>query len=259
MKRIIPLLIVLVTVGVLAQQTFSPSTEASTKPATSPIVQSTTSALRTVGPTSAPENYRSRSEFSRSRRFEADTRPSSGPQAVLIPPPKPLSSDYAILTERSMFVKGVFRYAPPGDGRIRHNPTTVTTQSTFVEPPESSLVFNGAAQVDTGFVALIENYSSGEIRYLHSGDAIASGKVGAMSLNFMDYIAGGHSTHVTIGKTLLGGDPPATRPFAAGSTVAPDSTSSSVGSSSGVSALAPPSDSLIERLKKRREAENAGK
>src|ERR1700733_11031201 len=106
MKRIIPLVIVLVTVGVLAQQALSPSTQASTQPATSRLVQATTSSTQpvAVGPTSSSDRYRSRSEYSRSRRYEADTKPSSGSQAVSVPPPKPLSSEYAILTERSMFV-----------------------------------------------------------------------------------------------------------------------------------------------------------
>jgi hypothetical protein len=263
MKRIIPLMIALVAATVLGQQAFSPSTQASTQPATSPLVQSTTSALHAIGPTSAPDRSRSRSEYSRSRRFEADTKPTSGPQGVVIPPPKPLSGDYAILTERSMFVKGVFRYAPPGENARRpYRPTTASTQSTSIESPESNLVLTGIVKQDNEYVAMVENYTNSQIYTLHSGEAIASGKIGPMTLsdtaNYMDYIAGGRTTRVSVGRTLLNGDPPATRPFAAGSTVAADSTSPA-GSSSGVGALAPPSDSLIERLKKKREAEMAGK
>jgi len=262
MKRIIPLVIALAAATVLAQQAFSPSTQSSTKPATSPLVQSTTSSTQqAVGPTSSSERPRSRSEYSRSQRFEADTKPSSGSQGVVIPPPKPLSSDYAILTERSMFVKGMFRYPTPGDrgSRESRRSTTMTTQSAYVEPPESNLVLTGVIKQDNEFVAMVDN---SQIYTLHSGEAIASGKIGSMMLsstaNYADYIAGGRTTHVLVGRTLLNGDPPATRPFAAGSTVAADS-SLPAGSSSGVGALAPPSDSLIERLKKKREAEMAGK
>ena len=272
MKRIIPLAVVLVAaVTVLAQQAFSPATQSTTAPVATTAAAPAAAAARmaaTTGPfstsrfaTTGNSNDSNRSQYDssyRSRRYEAaTTRSSRSAHAMLIPSPKPLGSEYSVLSQRSMFVKGMFRYIRRGTSdTLPSDPRSTTTYS---DPPEANLVFNAVVKEDTGVVAFVENYSTSQIRELHKGDAIANGKVGDITLNYMDYITGTKATRVAMGRTLLGGDPPATRPFAAGSTVAADSGSSSSGGSSSIGTLAPPTDALIERLKKRREAENVGK
>jgi hypothetical protein len=277
MKRMIPLLVVLaVAVTVLAEQALSPATQSATAPVTTtaPAIENAAAgaapatAAATSGRSStsryasthnSSDSYRSRYDSSgRSRKYEASTTRSSGSvQAMLIPAPRALGSEYSILAQRSMFVKGMFRYTGEKERTHREYAGPTTTIS---DPLENNLVFNAVVKDDTGIAAFVENYLTTQIRELHKGDAIANGKIGDVTLNYLDYVTAGKTTRVAMGRTLFNGDPPATRPFAAGSTAAADSgSSSSSGGSSSIGTLAPPTDALIEKLKKRREAENVGK
>jgi hypothetical protein len=102
---------------------------------------------------------------------------------------------------------------------------------------------------------------------------VGRGRVGQITLNFMDYIdKAGKTVHVAIGKNLEGGDPPSTQPSYTStysstpsspstpspysSSPTPSAPSTVSGSSSG--GILSPADAAAERLRRRRAAELGG-
>jgi hypothetical protein len=113
--------------------------------------------------------------------------------------------------------------------------------------PEASLVFSGATLTEREIVALIEDTSAGKIKTVRVGDALASGKVGALTLITLAYDAGGKVTEVKIGQNLDG--VAVTMP----TTQAVDSSSAT--SSPGLSGGA---NEMLEKLKQKRLRELGG-
>ena len=211
--------------GAMAQET-QPTTSASSQPTTGASTQPTTDA--------------SGNPFSRanlSRREERNTG---------FPVQKLTGTQYAALEQRSIFAKGYFR--PSSDGSF--DPSKVVRPPdppAQVTPPEHNLVFVGATEFDEEYVAFIEDFSGGKVQMLKTGDAVGRGKIGPISLNYMDYIdKAGKSVRVAIGKNLEGTDAPTTRP-SGGYSGAPDgATTAPIGSGDP--------NSIEEKLRRRRAA-----
>jgi hypothetical protein len=221
-------------------------------PATQPAL-----ATATTQPATRPTTQFSR-DFSRdySRRDDRYSRSSNG-----YPVERLRDTPYALLESRSIFYHG--KLPLPGERSSYGGPTTRTYQSTtsFGPPPERSLVFEGATDFDNEYVSFIEDFTSGKVQILHTGDPIANGKVGIITLNSMDYInKSGKTTHVALGKNLEGTDPPTTQPSYIAASSTPGSTvGSTVGSTATPqTASSPPSASLeatLARLRAKRAAE----
>jgi hypothetical protein len=114
---------------------------------------------------------------------------------------------------------------------------------------ENMLVFNGATDVNGQLLAFIENTGLNTIGKFHKGDAVASGKIGNITLDQLDYVVGDKVTHVLIGQNLSGVDTQVltTQPVAS-------ATTGPAGSSGGAAA-----DDLAERMRRRRMQELGGK
>ena len=92
------------------------------------------------------------------------------------------------------------------------------------------MVFNGVTKSDVA-VAMLENTDTHSVLYVHVGDEIARGKVTAITLDSLDYEAGGKVTRVEFGQTLSGGMGILTIPGALASPAAGGTTQPSVGGS----------------------------
>jgi hypothetical protein len=202
-----------------------------------------------------------------SRRFGSSTS-SSFPVHELT------GTKYADLETRSIFVKGYYRHG--SDSRESRGPTT--TYAVTPPNPEHTLVFEGATEFDYDYVAFIEDQSTMKVMMLKSGDPVGRGRVGQITLNYMDYVdKAGKTVKVAIGKNLEGMDPPSTQPtYTSSYSSSPYSSSSSSSSSysspsspssssPGSSSVSPssggimsPADAAAERLRRRRQAELGG-
>lgn len=122
--------------------------------------------------------------------------PATQPEPILIPTPRPMSRQYQLPPDRTIFVKG--RLASDGSGG--------TTRPGGPARPEETLVFSGVTETDYQILAFIEDTASGKIRQLQEGDSIASGKITDITLDSLEFEAGDKTTLVHVGQNLLGAD-----------------------------------------------------
>jgi hypothetical protein len=106
---------------------------------------------------------------------------------------------YMVLLTRSMFVRG--HVAEAG-----HVGNIVVQQRT---PPsllraETDLVFNGVTQTSTAIDALVEDTNSGRVLTVRTGDSVARGKVGKITMDALEYIHDGRTTSIQIGQNFTG-------------------------------------------------------
>jgi hypothetical protein len=147
---------------------------------------------------------------------------------------KPLASDYVVLKHRSIFIHGEQTH-DTDDAR------PATDSSTSVARPQAVLIFNGVARVNDQLAAFFEDTDSHEVVIRHQGDALAQGRVTNITLDSIDYDAGGHVTHVALGQSLDGGN---------GTSLADQPTGSFSGNSGSSSGSG---DSVLDRLRRRRQ------
>jgi hypothetical protein len=221
---------------------------ATTGPATVPTSAPTT--LAATGPTTGPTAGFARPRFDpRDSRFSRPAPPA--PLARVVPIPKPLPVDYAVLSSRSFFVHGRMleergpRDNGPGDQGPDGSPRFPTPSR-----PEKNLLFNGSTRADGDWVALIEDTAAAKIIKVNVGDNLAQGKVSAITLTTLDYDAAGKTVRISLGQNLDG-------EAIAGSTTRP----SDAGATSGPAPAGsggPPLD-ILERMRQKRAAELGGK
>jgi hypothetical protein len=144
------------------------------------------------------------------------TGSSTGPTTQGLRRAFPLPTDLAILTQRSIFIKGYQRV----DDTM---PLLPGTTLPVIAGTEQSLIFNGATDADGQFQAFLEDSASGQVAIVHVGQTIAEGIVSGISLHALSYAAHGRVVEVAIGHNLEGGVSPlsATRPIEVGPTSAP--------------------------------------
>ena len=142
---------------------------------------------------------------------------------------------YEILVKRNIFARDRGR-GRSDDGERKEK-----------EPPppkaEASLSLIGIVNKDGQLVAFIENTKAGTVQTVREGDSLASGKVGAITLDKMEFKTEGASTDITIGKTLDGSVAPR-----GGDTVT-TVTTSTPGKEPGSS----DANSVLERMRKKRQ------
>jgi hypothetical protein len=171
----------------------------------------------------------------------------SGGMGTLMMPPtplaerlvasKPLGTDFTVLKHRSIFIHGQQTH-DIDDARS-------TIASVNVARPESMLVFNGVARVNDQLAAFFEDTDSHDVVVRRVGDALAQGHITRITLDSIDYDAGGHVTHVGLGQSLDGGNGASLADQPTGSFSGASGSSGSSGSGSG--------DSVLERLRRRRQ------
>jgi len=160
----------------------------------------------------------------------AQTEATTQPDQVVIAPPKPIAAEFYLLTERSIFIKGRQTVSSGSDdGGGRSGPAKT----------EDTQIFNGATDTNLAMVAYIEDTTSGRINEFKVGDSIAKGKIVDITLDSLEYEAGGKKTKVLIGQNLSGVD--------------------MVGSETVSSAPVGPQSDIIERMRRRRMQELGGR
>jgi hypothetical protein len=219
------------------------------EPATLPATQPTT--IATTEPSTMPATLPATLPSAAASVRTPASVPTTGPAGRS----KTLPKDYAVLTTRSIFMKGRVPTPIPGGG-VTAPPTTQISAGR----PEHKIVFVGVTETDGTASAMFEDTGAGKIISCKRNDPIASGKVTEITLDTITYTADGKGSKILVGQTLDAGDgppvsarativdngngPPTTGPTAGGSGV------SSSGGGSGAS-----ENDVLERLKAKRRQE----
>jgi hypothetical protein len=176
--------------------------------------------------------------------------------------PSPVSADdpFAILQQRSIFVKG------------NQSLVVVPPPPVIIRPPSDNshrgtrpnlLVFNGVTVVDGKPEAFVEDLQTNAVGTVKIGDGVAGGEVAAISFDDLTYIVDGSVKHVGLGDDFNGNQafalaPSSTQPIGPGeSSSAPGqvigtgaSIPAPVATQSGLSA-----QDILARMKAKREQE----
>jgi hypothetical protein len=257
--------VTLPTTGAAAETMLATTGAAATEPTTSPAP---TTGVAATGPSSQPYVSGASSQesspypYARRNRFGDTSAPPTSTYAAdnagmpdLTPKPYPMQ--YSAVLNRSIFIKGSQRVIDPGAPRpVVPVPNSGNTGTSGPNPnaPEALLVFNGASDVDGQLVAFIENTGMNQISRYHVGDLVGQntqGKIAAITLDSMDYQIGTKITHVMLGQNLYGQETQilTTQPVFGSGSVA----SGGAGPTTGpASTSGGPTDSILERLRKRR-------
>jgi hypothetical protein len=161
------------------------------------------------------------------------TAPTTNPYEAL----RGMTSNYLVLTQRSIFKKGAQDVDPFAD-----TSAPVTPPPIIHTVAESSLEFNGATRADNNRAAFFENTSTHEVLMRHAGDALARGKILNITLDSIDYLADGRTSTIMIGQTLDGSAGP-------GLASAP---SLSLSSTQPTANFTGPNADVLERLRQKR-------
>jgi hypothetical protein len=159
--------------------------------------QQTPSADRSsVSATSRPSGSDSQSSGNRRRRNRRTSDNVDLPAASSTTPnPIPLSADFDLLTQRSIFVKSRGNRGGGGGG------------GSDAPRPEDSYVFNGVTESEHKTVAFIEDTSTQKVQIAQVGDSIAQGKITRIVLDGLDYKnSQGATVHILVGQNLRGRD-----------------------------------------------------
>ena len=217
---------------------------ATTGPTTGPAASPAT----TAKPTAEPDRWDRRRGRDRRTPEVTSAAPAGAAAATSVDTtPKPMSRAYAVLEQRSIFVKGYQGIGPP--------PGPVNPPGPYIPAtpprPEASLVYRGYINDGGQSTALMEDTNAHSAFTVGVGGAVATGHVTDITFDALDYVSRGHTTHVTVGQSLDGVAAPAgadAAPTSAPSPGAPPG--SSLGNTNGMSP-----DDLLTRMRKRREAE----
>ncbi|HWE93274.1 MAG TPA: hypothetical protein VG269_04810 [Tepidisphaeraceae bacterium] len=145
--------------------------------------------------------------------------PATAP-ATTVPTPVPVSEAYKILLSRTMFSRDRGRSASWSERTAAERAEAERLRAiAATQPggpgrfgsssPESSLSLKGVTLEDGVYIAFIEDSFAHETLRLQAGENIARGQISAMSLDGIEYAAGGRPRRIGIGQTLDGATPPA--------------------------------------------------
>ena len=212
----------------------------------------------TAPATTQPDNaqardYRNSRESGRSSRRNRDRGNANNSVTAA-----PAGDPFAVLDTRSIFVKG--------DQTISANANHTTNFQPvggLARKPEAALVFNGVTLIDGQANAFIEDLTADRVSTVKVGDAIAGGKVSAITFDTLTYQGNGRTLNVTLGQNLEGNlaistamdstagaaatTSPTTLPFQPGYI--------GVGGSSGVITNGMSPEDILARMKAKRQAE----
>lgn len=235
--KILPILLLtaLLGSGARAQSTFP-----TTAPTPEPLTEATTVPTTTtaVGPVTMPATLPSTqatAESNPGNRSERNSRRNAMPR------------EYAVLTERSLFMKT----RPASDLPPRnYTPPSTTSAESSSARAERSMVFNGATEVDGVGIAIFEDTAAGKILKFKVGDAIARGTIKRITIAGLEYEVAGRVIPVSIGQTLEGTEAPDLMSRAV-VTNSPSATQPTTSPADGVGG----SNDVLERLRAKRRQE----
>ncbi|HYG76469.1 MAG TPA: hypothetical protein VEK08_15800 [Planctomycetota bacterium] len=134
---------------------------------------------------------------------------------------------YKVVVQRNMFSKD------RGRREERKTEKKAEKEAAPAPKPETEIVLTGVVKKDGELIAFLENRTTGAYVKARPGDAVARGKVTAITLDSIEYTVDTSMSVIKIGQTLEGGSAPA-----------PNATAPKTDSAT---------DSIIERLRKKRQ------
>jgi len=120
---------------------------------------------------------------------------------VADPAMRPMTETYRIVLSRSIFSKD----HRPAVAKVLSVATTRPDVASSASGPEASFVLNGVAIEDDVVTAFFEQTADHQIVRTRTGESIARGVINAITLDGVDYVVDGKSSHVSIGQSLDGG------------------------------------------------------
>lgn len=182
------------------------------------------------------------------RPLTAGTQPAPR-RFVVSSPSAPFPQEYRILLVRSVFSNQPVRRVGPGGGP--------DGPGGGPRSYEANLTFRGAMRDGSDIVAFIDDGTTSRTLRLKVGDKLGRGEIRGISLNQLQYQLGNRTVPVDIGMNLTGtGITATTRPSAGPSTDTQTASSSSASDAS--SSASAGADSIVERMRKRRQREEGG-
>ena len=179
--------------------------------------------------------------------------PTTAPAVSFASPAYP--HPYDVLLTRSIFARGgnatplPARLRPGGGGAAE---ARTPEHSGPKQEPESPFVFRGAMRQDGQFIAFIEDTATGKTQRVSADERIGGGTVRQITLDRLTYESHNKTRDVPVGSTLDGSSAQ-TQPH-------PTTQPSNGGTASGAApAPASPEDEILEKMRKRRQQEEAGK
>lgn len=169
--------------------------------------------------------------------FVAACMGAEAPRANQRPASERSLSDYALLTDRNIFVRN--RSAPRTRSPITTRPTSTPS------PPRVTQVLTGVVLLNDEYVAFVEDRRTGRTAEVRVGDTVGSGKVVRIDLNELELERDGRTVRVELGRTLDGG-------LASESATAASTGGAGTSSSTGASTLSGEAASVAERMRLRR-------
>lgn len=111
---------------------------------------------------------------------------------------------------------------------------------------EADIVLMGIVDKDGVTLAFLEDRRAGKTLTVKSGDTLAGGKVGKITLNALEFVVGEKTASIAFGSNLQGGV-----------SIAKPLDTSSAGNAAKGGAVAPvdPTESILEKMKRKRQAE----
>lgn len=115
---------------------------------------------------------------------------SSPPRPVVLPAARPMPPEFEVLLRRSIFTP--------------RRPSVPGLPGGAAPAREGGLVLRGVMVQGDRFTALVEDVPGRRVLHFRAGDAVASGRLGHVGLNGVEYKAGDRATQVSIGDALTG-------------------------------------------------------
>lgn len=166
---------------------------------------------------------------------------------------------YAILQQRSIFIKGNQTTTPPSADSRRES----ARDTGYSARPPNLLIFNGVTVINDKPEAFVEDLGSNVVGTVRIGDAVAGGTVLAINFDDLAYEVRGQTRHVGLGQNFNGDSAFALSAPAATTTTAaaPASPGQIVGAGASIPAAAAQtasglsSEDIIARMKAKRAQE----
>lgn len=181
-----------------------------------------------------------------------------GPAARTATGKAPTLDDYSILWRRNMFssTRQPYRVRMPEPNRV-YVPTPPRPTPTY--DVRRGWVLRGMLVGDDHFTAMVENTSTGELRQLQPGQQMGSWRLRAIDLDGVDMVSDANETlRVPVGGMLAGTAETGSSSRSSYSSYRPG-TSSSTSTAAAAEPNNPALESILERLRKKREQETGGR
>jgi len=140
--------------------------------------------------------------FAAIRAPDDDMRPTAAP----VPQSRPMSGDYRVLLARSVFSRDHNRpRLVARDVSATQSASIPDLTGASASEAEANFVLKGVTIEDGLPTAFFEQSLDQQTVRVRAGQSVSHGQISAITLDGINYLTGGKSSHVTIGQTLDGG------------------------------------------------------